>query len=145
MVNTDVRESGEKENVVMKIFIYFYKLAIQLEVKMNCLIPECMKYTDQSFRLTSTQNAFTTPAIVQKKRKPYGLGAGEEAVNVFYEGFTHEALFQTTPPSVIYIPCDPRGKALLTGGETGLLGTVHVLTTGRRAHSFLAVPSPSLV
>lgn len=53
MVNTDVRESGE-ENVVMKIFIYFYKLAIQLEVKMNCLIPECMKYTDQSLRLTST-------------------------------------------------------------------------------------------
>lgn len=42
-------------------------------------------------------------------------------------------------------PMRPQRKALLTGSETGLLGTARVCTTGRRAHSFLAVPPPALM
>lgn len=48
-----------------------------------------------------------------------GLGAGEGAINIFYEAFTHGALFPTTPLPDASTPHELRGKVLLTSSETG--------------------------
>ena len=104
----------------------YYKLAIQLKAKMNCLIPECMRYTgsilQNNFYSKCTYKHSHYIKEIKEKFTKMGLGAGEEAINIFYKASTSEALFPTTSSPVVYILGDPRGKVLLTSRENRLRG-----------------------
>lgn len=68
-----------------------------------------------------------------------GLGAGEGAINIFYEAFTHGALFPTTPLPAPAPPRDLRGKVLLTSTETGPWGSARSLQILRYSVTALVV------
>lgn len=64
-----------------------------------------------------------------KKFTSMDLGAGEGAINIFYEAFTHGALFPATPLPAASTPRDLRGKVPLTSTETGPWDSAHSLQT----------------
>lgn len=61
------------------------------------------------------------PSLLEgnKRRKftKLGLGAGGEAINIFYKASPHETHCCPPPLPVVYILCDPREKRLLTREE----------------------------